>query len=236
MRLALAVTAFVLLTPLAGAADVASSPADEVQAVAAASSCAPPCGEINPRILFEFEELTRDPVDTSAGDQIVFDGTVTYWFDADDEGYVPPDPQTPIVIQFTFPRMPAWAQMSIEPATIEVETIACPECPQASADDPTRPQLHWEYTEPVTMTIDVLDVPEPTPGYDYGKLQVFAKSTESGIYNPGYGIREVRIATDGALEANSLGDDGNGVPGPSALALLSTLGISAAVVALKRRA
>ena len=34
---------------------------------------------------------------------------------------------------------------------------------------------------------------QETPGYEYGKLQLFAKSSESGIWNPGYGIKEVRI-------------------------------------------
>lgn len=206
----------VLLVALALILPVVPTPHEQDPSTA----CAPPCGEINPRLLFSFPDVGRDAFPLEAGASRSFDGTVTYWFDADDEGYTPPDPQTPIEVSFSFPKLPPWATMTIEPAGITVDTT-CATCWNASADDPAVPQLHFEQRTPVVVTLEITGEPVPTPGYEYGKLQLFAKSTESGIYNPGYGIREFRVAADEPSEGFS-------IPGAGPLALLAVLAVAAA--------
>ncbi|MDX1611014.1 MAG: hypothetical protein R3185_01510 [Candidatus Thermoplasmatota archaeon] len=232
MRLALLMVGLALLLAPASVSATQSPLADGAGETVNAA-CAPPCGEINPRLLFSFDELTRDPQALAPGQSATYQGTLTFWFDADDEGYVPQDPQQPITVQFSFPRLPTWAKMSVEPSTIDVD-LACATCFTTDTEDPTTPTLHYEQTFDVTLTVEVTGPPEKTPGYDYGKLQLFAKSTESGIYNPGYGIKEVRIqAGPGAdLEPNSTLD----APAAGPLALLAALGATALAAArLARR-
>lgn len=202
--------------------------------LATQADCAPPCGEINPRIMFEFPELGEEPIDLAEGESKTFEGQVYYWTDTDDEGYAPRDPSQEIVIQFSFPRLPSWAEMSVEPTEIQVPVNTCAQCFKTTADG-TRPTAHFEYSEPITLTVTANEAPQATTGYDYGKLQLFAKSTESAIYNPGYGIREVRVnpGAGQAIDQQST-DDPMGVPGPGALAALAALG--AAAVAVRRRA
>lgn len=230
MNRALVAILLMLLTPMATAQG--GSAVDDAATTSEAVGCAPPCGEINPRIIFDFKDLEREALDLSKGESTTFQGTVTLWADADDEGYVPPDPQEPIVIQFAYPRLPPWASMTVEPSQIDLQP-ACPTC-FAVEGETTQPKVHYESQHPINLTIEVLDTPQKTTGYDYGKLQLFAKSTESGIWNPGYGIKEVRIqAGDQALDAQST-EDPSGVPGVGlAGALIGVVG-AAALVARRR--
>jgi hypothetical protein len=194
------------------------------------AACAPPCGEINPRISFSFPELDDKTIDLQKGESKTFEGTVTYWTQTDDEGYAPRDPQQPVMLQFSYPRLPAWAAMSAEPSQLEVPVNTCPQCFVVSDDD-SRSDVYWEYKTNVTLTVEALEPPEATPGYDTGELQLFAMSTESGIYNPGYGIQEVSVNPAGdALEEQSSDGDGATVPGPGPVAALAALAGLAALV------
>lgn len=202
-------------TPTDGTAPDATVPTTD------ATGCAPPCGEINPRLIITFEDLDREAMDLEKGDSVTFQGTITLWADADDEGYVPPDPQEPIVIQFAYPRLPTWASMTADPGQIELDP-ACATCFTVE-DESSQAKIHYASTHAINLTIEIVDTPEKTTGYDYGKLQLFAKSTESGIWNPGYGIKEVRVqAADEALDAQST-EDTDTVPG---------IGLAGATVAL----
>ncbi len=220
MKRALVAIALMLLAP---AAAIPGASAVQGTATSTGSAdCAPPCGEINPRIIFDFKDLEREALDLDQGDSVTFQGTVTLWADADDEGYVPPDPQEPIVIQFAYPRLPSWAKMTVDPGQIELQP-GCPTCFTVEGET-TQPKIHYESRHAINLTIEIVGPPEKTTGYDYGKLQLFAKSTESGIWNPGYGIKEVRIQAGGneSLASQST-EDPDGVPG---------LGLAGATVAM----
>lgn len=197
-------------------------------------ACSPPCGEINPRILFEFPKLSDEPIDLAKGESKTFEGTVGYWTDTDDEGHAPRDPSQPITIQFSFPRLPQWAEMAIEPKQIQVPVNSCADCFKTSTDG-SQPTAHFQYTQAINLTVKATGSPQATTGYDYGKLQLFAKSTESGIYNPGYGIREVKVTpgTGDDLQSQSTEGD-NPVPSAGAIAALATVAGTALV--LRRRA
>lgn len=199
------------------------------------ADCSPPCGEINPRIVFEFPDLGDKPIELSEGESKTFEGEVVYWTDTDDEGHAPRDPSQDIVIRFSFPQLPSWASMKVEPNEVTVPVNTCPDCFKTAADG-TRPTAHYEYREPITLTVTAKEAPQATTGYDYGKLQLFAKSTESAIYNPGYGIREVRVnpGTSSDELASQSTDDPNGVPGAGAIAAIAAL--AAAGLAARRRA
>lgn len=227
MRSASAVVALGVLLALAPA--VAGDVVDTSEATDAA--CSPPCGEINPRITFTFPDMGEEPIQLQEGESVTFDGEVVYWTDTDDEGHAPHDPTEDIVIRFSFPRLPTWASMEVEPTEILVPVSSCPQCFETDADS-DRPDTNYEYTEELQLTLTAEDPPEATTGYDYGKLQLFAKSTESGIYNPGYGIREVRVMPGEGLDTQST-DDASPVPGAGALAALATL--AAAAIAVRRR-
>jgi len=225
-----ALVPLVVIALVAPAASTLAAPATQ-PVDGSMRDCSPPCGEINPRILFDFEDLDKDPIALENGESTTFQGEVTFWTDTDDETHAPANPDEPIVISFSFPRLPAWAQMSIEPTSVEVPVNSCAECFQ-TGDDGT---VHFAYSTPIELTVEAVDTPEVTTGYEYGKLQVFAKSTESTIYNPGYGIREVRVQPGQAddLEAQS-SDEGepSAVPGAGALAAIAA---TAAALALRRR-
>lgn len=227
MRSAAVVLAFAMLVSLApgvaGAVDGAEQTTD----------CGPPCGEINPRISFEFPEMPEDPINLTEGESRTFSGEVVYWTDTDDEGHAPNDPTQDIVIRFSFPRLPTWASMSVSPNEVTVPVSSCPDCFQTDTDS-SRPAANFEYREPIELTVTAEEPPKATTGYDYGKLQLFSKSTESGIYNPGYGIREVRV-TPGAgedLEAQS-SEDASPVPSAGAISALAAL--AAVAIAARRR-
>jgi hypothetical protein len=195
-------------------------------------ACSPPCGEINPRISFAFPERGDEPIELAPGESKTFEGEVVFWTDTDDEGHAPSDPTQDIVIRFSFPRLPTWASMSVEPTEVTVPVDTCPDCFQTDAAS-DRPATHYEYREPIKLTVTADETPEATTGYDYGKLQLFAKSTESGIYNPGYGIREVRVQPGAGedLDAQRT-DDAAGVPAAGALAAAA---LAAAALAIRRR-
>lgn len=227
MRQAAVVVTVAMLLALAPA--TAASPVADQDSLE--TDCSPPCGEINPRITFEFPDVGDEEIDLSEGESVTFQGEVVYWTDADDEGHAPSDPSEEIVIRFSFPRLPTWATMSVEPNEINVPVNTCPQCFQTDTES-SRPDTNFEYREEIELTITAEEPPEATTGYDYGKLQLFAKSTESGIYNPGYGIREVRVMTDEDLEQQST-EDGLDVPGASALASIAAVALAA--IAVRRR-
>lgn len=213
-----------------GSADPGTQEAPSVDAEA----CAPPCGEINPRLMFSFPELEDKRIQLEQGDAVTFSGKITFWADTDDEGYSPRDPQQAIEIRFSFPRLPPWAQMSVEPSQIEVPVNTCPQCFKPATEDPSSPEAHWAFSTGINLTVEAVEDPEVTPGYDYGKLQLFAKSTESGIYNPGYGIREVRVDPGADEDLSTSSTDENGAPGPSVLVASAVLATVAAAAAIRR--
>lgn len=228
------VVALTLLAVPSGVAIQGDTSQEAEPEVSTEADCAPPCGEINPRLMVEFPDLSDETVPLEKGESKTFEGTLTFWADTDDEGYSPRDPSEPITVSFSFPRLPAWAEMSVEPTQIEVPVNTCAQCFKVNTDDPSRPAVHWAFSAPVEMTVTAVDTPETTPGYDYGKLQLFAKSSESGIYNPGYGIREVRVTAAGGDTLEQTSTDESTVPGPGGLAAVAALGAVSAMLALRR--
>ena len=164
-----------------------------------ASACAAiPCGRIYPLILIQTEQKTGTLHDLASGAPLTVAATVTYTFDAAKDGYTPIAPNEPITISFEFPRKPGWAEIAVEPARIDVP-VNDPTKFSADPADPANPKLVFTHTVPITVTVQLTGQAVLKDGFDYHKLLVFAKSSESGIFQSGYGIKEIRVVPEGAL-------------------------------------
>lgn len=158
-----------------------------------------PCGRIYPTILIQFGDGSGGPqvFDAKMDEPVSVDATLTYRFDMQNDGYTAASPNEPVRISFEFPRKPGWADMKVEPESLVVP-VNDPRFVQA-APDPNAPQLHFVWTAKITVTATVTDQAILKDGVDFAKLLVFAKSTESGLYQAGYGIKEMRVRPEGAL-------------------------------------
>lgn len=160
-----------------------------------------PCGRIYPVILIKIPD--QEPVyDVEVGVPLVLDATLTFTFDMDAEGYTVTGPNEQIVIHFEYPRKPRWADIAVEPPQIVVP-VEDPRYVQPSTEAGGA-QAQFVFTVPIQITATVTGQAILRDGYDYAKLLVFAKSSESGLYQSGYGIKEVRIAPEGALHESDV--------------------------------
>jgi hypothetical protein len=92
--------------------------------------------------------------------------------------------------------------MSVEPPQIPVPIE--PQYLQPDTSDPTNPGASYVYTAKITISFSAKSQPVLADGTDYAKLLVFAKSTESGLYKSGYGIKELRVAPAGAVHESDV--------------------------------
>lgn len=168
-----------------------------------AEACASvPCGRIYPNILLQFPEGAPREFDVRIGVPLEIEATLTYRFDMQNDGYTVAAPNEPVFVTFEFPRKPGWADLKVEPEKLEVP-VNDPRYFQATPDA-NAPQLHYVWTAPIKITATVTGQAVLKDGYDYGKLLVFAKSSESGLYQSGYGIKEVRVVPEGALHESDV--------------------------------
>lgn len=159
-----------------------------------------PCGAIYPRVLIEAN--TTEPRSLDARGYSI-EATLAFEFDPMAEGLALDDPRNPIFVTFEFPRKPAWASLSVEPK--EVPVPIQPQHLQADPSDPQNPRAPYRYTAPITITVAATSRAVLPDGADFARLYVFAKSTESGLYKPGYGIRELKVAPIDPLHEADLG-------------------------------
>ena len=154
-----------------------------------------PCGRIYPIILIQLDDPSKT-FNVTQGGELELTATLTYKFDVVNEGYTAPEPNRPVVISFEFPRKPGWAELSVEPEQVPVP-VENPTYVQPDLDDPASPQGHYVYTTQITIRAS-LNGQQPVlrDGTEYAKLLVFAKSSESGLYQSGYGIKELRVVPD----------------------------------------
>ena len=170
-----------------------------------ADACGVPCGRIYPTILIQVGDGSGGGpkvFDAKVGEPLVVEATLTYRFDMQNDGYTVAAPNEPVRVSFEFPRKPAWVEMKVEPESLEVP-VNDPRFIQATPDA-SAPQVHFVWSTPIKVTATVTGQAILRDGYDYAKLLVFAKSTESGLYQAGYGIKEVRIAPEGALHESDV--------------------------------
>lgn len=167
----------------------------------ACSAAGVPCGRIYPQITMRVADQL--PVyNVTQGVPLELDAELTFKFDMLNEGYTVPSPNEPVVVSFEFPRKPDWAELSVEPERIPIPVHD----PTYFEADPTAstPTAYYVYKTNIKITATVVGQAVLRDGYDYAKLLVFAKSSESGLYQAGYGIKEIRVAPEGALHESDL--------------------------------
>lgn len=160
-----------------------------------------PCGRIYPQILIRIPD--QQPVyNVTMDEPLVLDAELVFTFDMDAEGYTVPTPNEEISIGFEFPRKPKWEELAVDPPRIAVP-VGDPRYVTTDTSSGS-PQAQFVYRTPITITATQVGQGVLKDGYDYAKLLVFAKSTESGLYQAGYGIKEIRVAPEGALHESDL--------------------------------
>ncbi|HET6404743.1 MAG TPA: hypothetical protein VFH78_08850 [Candidatus Thermoplasmatota archaeon] len=171
-------------------------------AVGAADACAVPCGRIYPIITIQLD--TDQPnFPLASGVPVDIPARLTYRFDMVNEGYTVATPNQPIDIRFEYPRRPDWVTMAVTPEVVRVD-VTNPTYVQPDTSNPTSPQAQYVFTVPITITVTLAGQAILRDGYDYHKLLVFAKSSESGLYQAGYGIKEIRVVPENALHESDV--------------------------------
>ena len=161
-----------------------------------------PCGRIYPIITIKIEgDATMWNLTT--GVPVAVDAILTYSFDMTNEGYTAAAPNEPVQIRFEYPRKPDWADLKVEPEVIAVD-VNNPTFIQPEVGEPTQPQAKYSFSIPITITMTLTGQAVLKDGYDFAKLLVFAKSTESGLYQSGYGIKEMRVVPENALHESDV--------------------------------
>lgn len=169
-----------------------------------AEACAAiPCGRIYPIILIQTELKPGSVHDLPAASGLELDAVLVFTFDAAKDGYTPTLPNEPVTVTFEFPRKPQWVDMVVEPARIDVP-VNDPTRFAPDVSDPAMPKLVFSFSVPIKISANLIGQPILRDGYDYQKLLVFAKSSESGIFQAGYGIKEIRVAPEGALHESDV--------------------------------
>lgn len=164
------------------------------------AACSVPCGRIYPTITVKIPDQAA-VYDFTRSTPLVLEADVTYSFDVAADGYSPIRPDEPIVIGFEFPRKPKWADIVVEPDRLSVD-VNNPTFVSAAGPE----EVRYSWTQRVTITSSLTGQAILRDGFDYGKLLVFAKSTESGMYQSGYGIKEIRVAPEGAVHESDVND------------------------------
>ena len=161
-----------------------------------------PCGRIYPLILITVEDKAAT-YPLAPGKTVDVDALLTYKFSMTNEGYTAATPNEPIVIRFEYPRKPGWADIKVEPDVIHVD-VANPTMVKPDLSTPTTPQAEYEFTIPIKVSLTLTGQAILRDGYDYHKLLIFAKSSESGLYQSGYGIKEFRVIPEGAIHESDV--------------------------------
>lgn len=251
----LASAALLLATLPAASAETAQPPAAGACLGAAA---APPCGYIVPQLALDFPDKPAckaatlgGEVDLStclqmpaAGESLVQEGVLRWYWDITQDGTYPADPMQPIVISFTGTATnPEWLDVQVEPAsfTLDAVALASPLNMKTESEDPTAPQVWFWFERPITVTLTRTGDPDPAGlekiGNSGGVQKVFlkAKSNASGAYfKEAFGVEEFRFNaySDPAI-ATSAGGDSQDAPGVGLVALLGAVAL--ALVASRRR-
>lgn len=161
-----------------------------------------PCGRIYPTILLGAPEGAPNLWPVSNALPLAVELTLTYRFDAVNDGYSAASPNDPITITFEFPRKPTWVDMHVEPESVVVD-VNNPTRVTPPAD-PNAPQAFYNFETKIKVTASLVGQPVLRDGFDYAKLLVFAKSSENGLYQSGYGIKELRVVPEGALHESDV--------------------------------
>lgn len=159
-----------------------------------AEACGVPCGYIYPRLLFDLGERGSSYTLTS-GQPVRLEGSLTFTWDITAEGLAVQNPTSPIVVTFDFPRKPDWLRVSVEPAQLEV-----PISPQylETAQTAAGPQAVYRYTAPLVVEASLDGTPLVDPEQP-PSLRILAQSSESGLYKPGFGVRDLPLDLPEAL-------------------------------------
>ncbi|HLE96708.1 MAG TPA: hypothetical protein VI997_04990 [Candidatus Thermoplasmatota archaeon] len=160
------------------------------------TSCSVPCGYVYPLIRLVVDG-DKAPRPLATGETLEIPARMMFTFDAGNEGAGPEEPGKPIVVTFEYPKKPRWVEITADPDNLQVPIS--PQYLQPNATDPNNLKLMYVYETDVTFRIRLVDTPVLREGAEYAKLLVFAKSTESGLYKPAYGIKEIRVAPEGAI-------------------------------------
>lgn len=155
-----------------------------------------PCGRIYPTILLSAPEGSPNLWPLLTAQPLAVELTLTYRFDAINDGYSVASPNDPITVTFEFPRKPSWVDMHVEPESVVVD-VNNPTRITPPAD-PNAPQAYYNFETKIKVTASLTGQPVLRDGFDYAKLLVFAKSSENGLYQSGYGIKELRVVPEGA--------------------------------------
>lgn len=174
----------------------AAAPVASACATLGALDSTVPCGRVYPIITLVSDAPA--PMPLAHNKTVTVEGKMIFEFRAVGDGYSPVAPTDPIKVTFEFPRKPAWVDMKVEPDTIVVDvndpTKFTPD-PEASGG----PEVYYRFEAPFKTSLTLTGQAVLRDGIDYAKLLLFAKSSESGIYQSGYGIKEYRVAPEGAL-------------------------------------
>lgn len=160
-----------------------------------AAACGVPCGYVYPLIRMELD-TTKAPFDLPREGGLTLPVKLVFSFDAGNEGIGPTEPGKPIVVTFEYPKKPRWAEITVTPENVEIPIQ--PQYLRPDPSDPNNAKVHYVYETDVTIDVRIVDQPVLRQGAEFAKLLVFAKSTESGLYKPAYGIKEVRAVPEGA--------------------------------------
>lgn len=183
--------------PSAAATDGSEIPLQDGDPAAGSGSCSIPCGYINPILVIDLDGVQGNVMDLAKDEgPITLEGTVTFKFDIVQEGFGLDDPSDPITVELKFIRKPDWVDATPEPRTFTVPIS--PQYVQADPSDPSNPQAEYRYTEEISVTLEKNSKPiVEDEGYDFSRMGLYARSSESGLYKPAYGYREMRLRPTG---------------------------------------
>lgn len=157
-----------------------------------------PCGYIYPRLLMGLGERGT-LYELTQGEELHLEGNLTFTWDITAEGAAVPNPTTPIVVSFAFPRKPAWLDVAMDPPTIEVPIQPQYIVPSSEGGAVT---LVYTWTTKLAVTARLNAQPTVDPEQP-PSLLILAQSSESGLYKPGFGVRNLGLELPEALVATA---------------------------------
>jgi hypothetical protein len=147
-----------------------------------------PCGYIYPRLLFQLGERGQS-YEVRTGQPLDLQGTLTFTWDVTAEGMAVANPTQPIEVTFQFPQLPPWLNASVEPARVEVPIT--PDHLEANQTGAGL-QVVYRYEAPIQLHARLTAQPEVQPEQP-PSLLLLASSSESGLYKPGFGVRDLTL-------------------------------------------